>query len=51
MYTEPEVIKMLAKLAEIFSESYPTDRESVERFMRWVYSQYGYTYSPPCEKS
>ena len=45
MYTEPELSQQVARLAEIFLESYPDKRDDIETFVRWVYSQYGYTYS------
>lgn len=44
MYTEPELIQQMAKLAEIFCESYPDKKNDVETFIRWIYSQYGYSY-------
>lgn len=46
-YTEPQVIEVITRLAKIYAESYPDDREGLERFLRWTYSQYGYTYGKP----
>ena len=43
-YSEPEMFQVLQRLMRIYLESYPDDRESVERFMRWAFSQYGYIY-------
>ena len=43
MYTESELIQQIARLAEIFSESYPAKKDDIETFVRWVYSQYGYS--------
>ena len=42
MYTEPEMMEIFGRLAKIYLESYPADKESIERFGRWVYAQYGY---------
>lgn len=44
MYTEPQVFEMLNRMVRIYVESYPDDRDALERFLRWAYSQYGYTY-------
>jgi hypothetical protein len=41
-YTEPELIKTLSHMIRVYSESYPEDQESVERFLTWVLSQWGY---------
>jgi hypothetical protein len=46
-YTEPEVFEIINRLARIYLESYPSDREGLERFLRWAYLQYGYTYGNP----
>jgi hypothetical protein len=43
-YSEPQIFETLNRLIRIYSESYPDDREGLERFSRWVHSQYGYTY-------
>ena len=42
MYTEPEMLAILRRLIGIYLESYPNDRESLERFLTWALSQYGY---------
>jgi hypothetical protein len=44
MYTEPEVMQTIHRLASIFLESYPENKDSIELFLRWIYSQYGYQY-------
>ena len=44
-YTEPQIFEMLDRLARIYLESYPADREGLERFLRWAHFQYGYTFS------
>lgn len=44
MYTEPQVFEMLNRMVRIYVESYPNDRDALERFLRWACSQYGYTY-------
>lgn len=46
MYTEPQLFETLARLARIYTESYPDDREGLERFLHWAHAQYGYTYGP-----
>lgn len=43
-YTEPDLIETFERLAKLYAESYPNDREAVERFMRWAHAQYGYEY-------
>jgi hypothetical protein len=43
-YTESEMFNVLQRLMRIYLESYPNDKESLERFMRWAFSQYGYRY-------
>jgi hypothetical protein len=43
MYTEPQVFETLNRLARIYLESYPDDRQGLERFLNWAHSQYGYT--------
>ena len=43
-YTEPEMLEALNRLAKFYLESWPDDREQLERFLRWAYNQYGYTY-------
>ena len=46
MYTEPQLFETLARLVRIYAESYPDDREGLERFLQWAHAQYGYTYGP-----
>ena len=41
-YTEPEMIETFNRLSKIYLESYPDDKESVDRFLRWILTQYGY---------
>jgi len=43
MYTEPQIFETFNRLVKIYLESYPEDREGLERFLRWAHSQYGYT--------
>jgi len=35
---------IVTRLAKIYSESYPQDKEGLERFLRWAHTQYGYEY-------
>jgi hypothetical protein len=42
MYTEPEMLTTVQRLIRIYLESYPDDKESLERFLTWALSQYGY---------
>lgn len=44
MYTEPQVFEMLNRMVRIYVESYPDDSESLQRFLRWAHTQYGYNY-------
>jgi hypothetical protein len=44
MYTEAQIFEMLNRMVRIYLESYPGDQESLDRFLRWAHSQYGYTY-------
>ena len=46
MYTEPQLFETLARLVRVYVESYPDDREGLERFLRWAHAQYGYVYGP-----
>jgi hypothetical protein len=46
-YTEPQLFEIFTRLATIYLESYPNDQESIERFLRWAYLQYGYRYEQP----
>lgn len=43
-YSELEMFETFDRLVRIYLESYPNDREQLERFLRWAYNQYGYTY-------
>ena len=43
-YTESQMIETLNRLIRIYLESYPDDKEGLERFSRWAHAQYGYTY-------
>lgn len=43
-YSEFEMFETFDRLVRIYLESYPNDREQLERFLRWAYNQYGYTY-------
>ena len=42
MFKEPELINLFKRMASFYIESYPNDKESVERFLRWVLKQWGY---------
>jgi len=44
MYTEPQMLDALDRLTRVYLESYPDDREGLDRFVRWIYAQYGYKY-------
>ena len=41
-YSEPELIESMKRMIAIYLESYPNDRESIERFMRWTLKAWGY---------
>lgn len=43
-YTESEMFDVLHRLMKIYLESYPDDKEAIERFIRWAFTQYGYRY-------
>lgn len=45
MYTEPQIFEIISRLSRIYLESYPNDRQELERFVRWAHLQYGY--NPP----
>jgi hypothetical protein len=45
-YTEPQLFEILSRLSKIYLESYPDDRDHIERFLRWAHTQYGYRYEP-----
>jgi hypothetical protein len=42
MVTESQMIEHLRRMIAIYLESYPDDRESIERFMRWTLKAWGY---------
>lgn len=41
-YTEPELIRAITRMAELYCASYPQDHESVQRFLDWVLLEWGY---------
>jgi hypothetical protein len=43
-YTEPQIFEIVNRLVKIYLESYPEDKEGLERFLRWAHTQYGYKY-------
>jgi hypothetical protein len=43
-HTEPQLFEIFTRLATIYSEGYPDDQDSIERFLRWAHLQYGYQY-------
>lgn len=45
MYTESQLFETLRRIAGLYTESYPEDQEQIERFLKWVHSQYGYEYN------
>ena len=42
MFKEPELINLVKRMISIYLESYPEDREQLERFQRWVLKAWGY---------
>lgn len=42
MFKEPELIKLIKRMVAMYLESYPDDREQLERFLRWVLNAWGY---------
>jgi len=42
MFKETDLIALIKRMANIYLESYPDDREAIERFVRWVLQQWGY---------
>ena len=38
------VFRTINRLARLYLESYPDDRDGLERFLRWAHVQYGYQY-------
>ena len=43
MFKEPELIGLIKRMIAMYLESYPDDREQLERFQRWVLKAWGYT--------
>lgn len=41
-YSEPQLIDLMKRMIAIYLESYPDDKEELERFQRWVLQQWGY---------
>lgn len=41
-YTEAQMMENLNRMVQIYLESFPDDREGLERFIRWVNTQWGY---------
>ena len=42
MFKEPELIGLIRRMINIYLESYPNDREQLERFLQWVLKAWGY---------
>jgi hypothetical protein len=42
MFKEPELIALIRRMINIYLESYPDDREQLERFLQWVLKAWGY---------
>jgi len=42
MFKEPELINLIKRMIAMYSESYPEDKEQLERFQRWVLNAWGY---------
>jgi hypothetical protein len=42
MFKEPELIQLIQRMVALYLESYPDDREQVERFQRWILKAWGY---------
>jgi hypothetical protein len=47
MYKEPELIKLVKRMIALYLESYPDDKEQLERFQRWVLKAWGYEDGQP----
>lgn len=47
MYKEPELIKLIKRMIAMYLESYPDDKEQLERFQRWVLKAWGYQDGQP----
>lgn len=41
-YSETQLIDLIKRMVEIYLESYPADKEELERFRAWVLGQWGY---------
>lgn len=41
-YSETELINLMKRMIAIYLESYPDDKEGLERFQRWMLQQWGY---------
>lgn len=41
-YTEPELIKLIKRLVNMYAEEHPEDAESLNKFLSWVLKQWGY---------
>jgi len=42
MFKEPEMISAIKRMVAVYLESYPNDREVIERFQRWIFHIWGY---------
>jgi len=42
MFKEPELIALIKRMIRLYLESYPDDKEQLERFQRWVLKAWGY---------
>jgi len=42
MFKEPDLINLIKTMAALYSESYPDDQESIQRFLTWILQQWGY---------
>lgn len=43
-FTEQQTFDLIRRLQRIYLESFPEDKESVEKFVRWAHRQFGYEY-------
>ena len=43
MFKEPELINLIRRMIAMYLESYPEDKEQLDRFQRWVLNAWGYT--------
>ena len=41
-YSEPQLIDLMKRMIAIYLESYPADKDELERFQRWVLKAWGY---------